>query len=468
MHVQIHWPNEYDTHLWPLALDYATWIYNHTPKCNGLAPIEIFCRTHTGCDYLRHAKVFGAPVYILDPCLQDGKKIPKWEPRSHRGQFLGFSRNHSSNVGLICNLRTGSITPQFHFIVNQKFTTVPGGQGGWSLAELTDDKLCFFIRDHWDTDSHVDSLDSWDPQHDGPKPPLPDEWQVQPQPLRGSSIPDPDAVDRRWLSICPEPTSTATFDPAIPGSPLDITPTRLDFDDLQESDRGDHTLEGGSVPVLADSDDSDDDEEAPMSDFSDEPDDSPVPSVEPPVISDAAPSPPRHYPKCNRKQPDQTTAEMLGNIHKLSRYIYKTAVPLVATYSTSYSPTVARAMQLNWTQPCADPISPQFKALMEANACPLTEELFSIHPFALQIKLNQAKDQPTLQQILNMPDDEKNLWIDSMNVKLAALWNKECFELVKVEAAKGHQITPLTWAFKFKSKPDGTYYKQELTMYARW
>ena len=66
-----------------------------------------------------------------------------------------------------------------------------------------------------------------------------------------------------------------------------------------------------------------------------------------------------------------------------------------------------------------------------------------------------------LQQILNMPDDEKNLWINSMNVELAALWNKECFELVKVSAAKGHQIMPLTWAFKFKSKPDGTYYKHK-------
>ena len=57
MHVQIHWPDEYDTHLWPLALDYATWIYNHTPKHNGLAPIEIFCGTRTGCDYLRRAKM---------------------------------------------------------------------------------------------------------------------------------------------------------------------------------------------------------------------------------------------------------------------------------------------------------------------------------------------------------------------------------------------------------------------------
>ena len=226
------------------------------------------------------------------------------------------------------------------------------------VDQLTDDKLCFFINDHWDTDSQVDSLDSWDPQHDGPKPPLPDEWQVQPQPLQGDSLPDPDGSDHRLPLHPSRASSMATFDPAILASTLDITPTRLDFDDLQESAPGDHTLEGGTVPVFADSDDSDDDEDAPISDFSDEPATSLVPSVEPPVTSNAAPSPPHHYPKCNCRPPDQTTAETLGNICNLSRYIYKTAVPLVATYSASYSLTVACAMHLNWTQPCADPISP--------------------------------------------------------------------------------------------------------------
>ena len=106
-------------------------------------------------------------------------------------------------------------------------------------------------------------------------------------------------------SLLPRQPSILPFQ----SSPLDITPTRLDFDNLQESDQGDHTLEGGTVPVLADSDDSDDNEDAPMLDFSDEPAPSLVPSAEPPVTSDAAPSPPHHYPKCNCKPPDQTTTE---------------------------------------------------------------------------------------------------------------------------------------------------------------
>ena len=39
-------------------------------------------------------------VYVLDSRLQDGKKILKWEPRAQQGQFLGFSKEHSSKVCL--------------------------------------------------------------------------------------------------------------------------------------------------------------------------------------------------------------------------------------------------------------------------------------------------------------------------------------------------------------------------------
>jgi hypothetical protein len=82
LHLKVHWPDEYDTKLWPFALQYAAWLYNYTPKSNNLAPIEIFTRQMTNCEFLRRAKVFGCPVYVLEPRLQDGKKIPKWEPRA--------------------------------------------------------------------------------------------------------------------------------------------------------------------------------------------------------------------------------------------------------------------------------------------------------------------------------------------------------------------------------------------------
>ena len=52
-------------------------------------------------------------------------------PRARRGQFLGFSKHHSTQIGLIRNLRSGSITPQYHVAYDDLFTTVtnesPGG-----------------------------------------------------------------------------------------------------------------------------------------------------------------------------------------------------------------------------------------------------------------------------------------------------------------------------------------------------
>ena len=40
------------------------------------------------------------------------------------GQFLGFSRVHSSTVALVRNLHTGHVSPQYHIVVDDKFETV--------------------------------------------------------------------------------------------------------------------------------------------------------------------------------------------------------------------------------------------------------------------------------------------------------------------------------------------------------
>ena len=80
-----------------------------------------------GASLLQHLKAFGSPVCALDPQLQDGKKIPKWQPRLHLGQFLGFSKEHSSAVGLIKNVKTGSATPQFHVAFDECFEPSSSG-----------------------------------------------------------------------------------------------------------------------------------------------------------------------------------------------------------------------------------------------------------------------------------------------------------------------------------------------------
>ena len=40
------------------------------------------------------------------------------------GQFLGYSSEHSSQIGLVCHLKTGHISPQWHLVFDGKFETV--------------------------------------------------------------------------------------------------------------------------------------------------------------------------------------------------------------------------------------------------------------------------------------------------------------------------------------------------------
>ena len=51
-------------------------------------------------------------------------QIPRWDPRCHRGVYLGRSPNHAENVALVLNLRTGHITAQFHVVFDDNFETV--------------------------------------------------------------------------------------------------------------------------------------------------------------------------------------------------------------------------------------------------------------------------------------------------------------------------------------------------------
>jgi hypothetical protein len=40
------------------------------------------------------------------------------------GIYVGWSPSHAANVSLILNPRTGHISPQFHVVYNNDFTTV--------------------------------------------------------------------------------------------------------------------------------------------------------------------------------------------------------------------------------------------------------------------------------------------------------------------------------------------------------
>ena len=82
----------------------------------GLTPLELLTKEKADHKDLLRTHVWGCPVYVLDPALQAGKKIPKWNKRSRQGQFLGFSEEHSSLVARVLNLETGHVSPQFHVV----------------------------------------------------------------------------------------------------------------------------------------------------------------------------------------------------------------------------------------------------------------------------------------------------------------------------------------------------------------
>ena len=125
LHAQRKWPKVIKSILWPYAL--LSIIERHNRLSldkNGRSPMEKFSATHeeiTPTDF----HTWGCPVFVLDAENQSGNiGTPKWDPKSHAGIYLGHSPCHAGSVSLILNLSTGLISPQFHVVFDDEFTTV--------------------------------------------------------------------------------------------------------------------------------------------------------------------------------------------------------------------------------------------------------------------------------------------------------------------------------------------------------
>ena len=107
LHALIMWLDHTKIDLWPFALSHAAYLRKHITKHDSsLSPLNLFSVWSHPILILHNCKVFGCPVFVLDPRLQDGPKIPKWQPFYHLGQFLGCSNLHASMIGLILNPET--------------------------------------------------------------------------------------------------------------------------------------------------------------------------------------------------------------------------------------------------------------------------------------------------------------------------------------------------------------------------
>jgi hypothetical protein len=216
LHAAICWPETAEASLWPMAVNYAVHIHNHMPnRTSGLSPIDLFTRTRFPTHKCNDLQVWGCPTFVLDPRMQDGKKLPRWSPRSRRAQFVGLSKDHASTAPLVLNLDTGHISPQFHCVFDCWFTTVIGDP---AAAPKDDDPI-------WE---HLFTTNRYHHFFDDYEPPDPTAWEH----MRTRS----DIVRRAqdhytYGSISPEssftaPPPTAVLDP-VP-SPLapPVTSTR--------------------------------------------------------------------------------------------------------------------------------------------------------------------------------------------------------------------------------------------------
>jgi hypothetical protein len=158
LHASSYWKNSLDAS--PMAVKYALHLFSNLPNQQNLCPADLFTGIQNPRHHLASLYVWGCPVYILDPRLQAGQKIPRWQPRSRQGMFVGFSNLHSSDVPLILNLQTGSITPQFHRVFDDYFTTVTSISENENPPDFWED-LCLENNMHIITEDNNQDNNCW-------------------------------------------------------------------------------------------------------------------------------------------------------------------------------------------------------------------------------------------------------------------------------------------------------------------
>jgi hypothetical protein len=73
---------------------------------------------------LNDFRIFGCPVYVLHKRLQDSDNLSKWKTRSWRRVYIGPSTCHAHNIPLTYNPATTHLSPQFHIVYDEGFTSV--------------------------------------------------------------------------------------------------------------------------------------------------------------------------------------------------------------------------------------------------------------------------------------------------------------------------------------------------------
>ena len=133
LHGMRMWPQMVDEMFWPFAMKAVAERLNTLQiDTLGRTPESILHGIDVEDIPVKSFHTLFCPVYVLDARLQSagGAGPPKWEPRARIGVYMGHSPFHAGSVALVWNPTTGRVSPQFHVVFDDDFSTVSYMEAG--------------------------------------------------------------------------------------------------------------------------------------------------------------------------------------------------------------------------------------------------------------------------------------------------------------------------------------------------
>ena len=459
LHATIHWPEQNHLNLWPYAFEHAIFLWNNLPgRTSGVAPLDLFTGVSlSSFDHLQRSHVWGCPAYVLDPKLQDGKKLPKWQARARRGQYLGVSPDHSSTICRILNLRSGFISPQYHVIYDDLFSTVPNAESGGTLEPALDGS-CWRKLIATGYESLLPDDD------DEPLPDLHPDWLTDAELRARHRDHRPARLDPSPPLLVPSPSvppsvAGGTLEPPLPPSQQQPRPNRS-TSTVPEGANTNPTPEGddGAMEIVFV-----DDPEPGSPNATEDPNEGDPDEDNDPHDLFHPPDPDQYGHGKRRQKPNRHLFdERLWTTY--SRFQRGSSHPKQKVHRKQLNAQFLQSLKWNTAIDAIRSVDQRnMENILLQNMDPCYGTVEEMQPFALATKADAA-DNPTWEQAMNGPDSA-GYW-EACKKELHTLADKKN-AWDGVERQPWMNILPSTWAFRCKRYPDGSVHKLKARFCAR-
>ena len=331
---------------------------------------------------------------------------------------MGFSCMHSTLVGLVLNLHTHSISPQFHVVFDDMFTTVTSPDNETVVPKIWSDLITCpeaRLRVQLDEDSDPLLADEWlSPEEASERELARRQWATQQHSLRQDTSPGllpseqmlpppkkpPDIQSQREQPVEQPPQEQPTPSPPTPASSVPIS-------SVPEGDG--MTMDETSEPV------------------------SPLRRSSRSRKSPTLFNPQSGVPASKWKSDQKAT---VAAIEEDQGFMYEA---FLADKTTNLSMNAWGDIQ----------------GMIAAQDVE-HRSLLDISPATFKAHKKLDPDQPGLLEALSGPESQQ--WSDAMDEEVVNLEKRNTWEVIQAnQVPKGQKVIPGTWAFKLKRFPDGRF-----------